>query len=224
MKTEKRKDLFGDIVVQSISYNEQEIITNILELHCGGQPIDCDPTYSIGNFYKHREKPKHKFDIKPQAKDVVQASADNLPLQNKSVNVIMFDPPFVIAGQTFAENDEGSSIIAKRFFGFKDFDELKKMYFGSLVEFYRVLKTDGTLIFKCQDVVSSGKNHFTHNMVMNMAMEIGYNPKDLFILMAKNRINSFNGTKWKTQQHARKHHCYFWVFKKQRSIISYTLQ
>jgi hypothetical protein len=50
-------------------------------------------------------------------------------------------------------------------------------------------------------------------MALNMAMEIGYYPRDLFVLITKQRINSF-GTKWLKQEHARKHNSFFWVFEK----------
>jgi hypothetical protein len=78
------------------------------------------------------------------------------------------------------------------------------------------------LVFKCQDVVCSGKNHFTHCLIMNMALSIGYYPKDLFVLMTKNRLNSFNNEKWTTQYHARKHHSYFWVFQKIENKVDYS--
>lgn len=72
----------------------------------------------------------------------------------------MFDPLFVIAGETYKNNDKGSSIIAKRFEDYKNSNELKTHYFGTLKETYRLLQNKGILVFKCQDVVSSGKKPF----------------------------------------------------------------
>lgn len=40
-------------MVKSISYDQSEIIKDILDLHVKNKKIDCDPTYSIGNFYKN---------------------------------------------------------------------------------------------------------------------------------------------------------------------------
>jgi tRNA G10 N-methylase Trm11 len=168
-------------------------------------------------------QPRLKTDLLPKNDKVQKASSDNLPFESDSMQSIMFDPPFVIAGETYKDNDKGSSIIAKRFEGYKNFDELKIHYFGTLKETYRLLKEDGILVFKCQDVVSSGKNHFSHCLIMNMALQVGFYPKDLFILMAKNRINSFNGEKWKNQFHARKHHSYFWVLQKSKCRVDYGL-
>jgi hypothetical protein len=39
-------------LISSISYDQGEIINNILRLHVPSYKIDCDPTYSKGNFYK----------------------------------------------------------------------------------------------------------------------------------------------------------------------------
>jgi len=56
-----------------------------------------------------------------------------------------------------------------------------------------------------------------------MATEMGFYPKDLFILLAKHRINSF-GSKWSKQEHARKHHSYFWIFQKVRPKVDYKIK
>ena len=212
--------LFGYQPITSISFNNDEIIGNIMLLY-DIKRFDLDCTYSIGHFWENLPQPKYKTDLLPQRNDIIQASSDKLPFENETMKSIIFDPPFVIAGKTYKDNNRGSSIIAKRFEGFEDFQTLKNMYYGTIKETYRLLQNDGILVFKCQDIVSSGKNHFTHCLVMNMALKEGYYPRDLFILLAKNRINAFNGKKWKTQYHARKHHSYFWVFQKTKCKVNY---
>lgn len=81
-------------VIKSISFDEQEIIRNILDIHCS-TPIELDPTYSKGNFYKKGlQKPRLRFDLRIQAPDVVQADVRHLPLADDSLSTIMFDPHF----------------------------------------------------------------------------------------------------------------------------------
>jgi hypothetical protein len=206
-------------MVKSVCESNFEAINNIMKLYDIEQ-FDLDCTYSKGNFWKGLKGPKNKSDIYPINDTVVEASSENLPFDDGSMNSIMYDPPFVIAGATYKDNKEGSSIIAKRFEGYTTYDDLTRNYYNSLKELYRVSANKGIVVFKCQDTVSSGKNHFTHSMVMNMAMEIGFYPKDLFILTTKMRINSF-GTKWTRQQHARKYHSYFWVFEKIKPRVKY---
>lgn len=206
-------------MIKSISYNQEEIIKNILELHCDGQDIECDPTYSKGVFYKNINKPKYKFDLFPQTEDTIQSDCTNLPLEDNSINILMFDPPFVIgSGPSLTNNIEGQSIIQKRFSGFKSGEELWDFYKRSLIEFSRIINDDGTLIFKCQDVVGCGKQWLSHIYIIQEALKLGFYPKDLFVLNAKARLIS---GKIKKQQHARKYHSYFIVFKKQKTKVNY---
>ena len=205
--------------IKTISYNQEEILLSIINLHCAGG-IDVDPTYSKGVFYKGKIKqPKYKFDINPVVEGVIKSCATNLPLKNESVKTIIFDPPFLATTGPSLKKEKGN-IINKRFGVFKDEKSLHEFYVDSLIEFHRILKPKGILIFKCQDKVSSGKQYFSHCFINQKAIEIGYYPKDLFILLAKNRIIA----NWqiKNQRHARKYHSYLWVFQKNNKKISYT--
>lgn len=205
-------------MIKSIGFDEQEIIRNILSLHTNGV-IDCDPTYSKGNFYKKGlPKPKYIFDKFPQTEDTVQALAENLPLDNESISTLLFDPPFLIGGKDRPEVKQGSNIISRRFMNFTSWAELKEMYSLSLLEFHRVLKDGGIVIFKCQDQVSSSKQHMTHCWLMYEALKIGFYPKDLFVYLAKNRL-----TDKRVQQHGRKFHSYFFVFQKTKCKVDYSL-
>jgi len=207
------------MVIKSTSYDQEEIIKNILTLHVPQGFIDCDPTYSKGNFYKNIQKPLYKFDLYPQLPDVRKSCATELPLNDNVVNCLMFDPPFLATkGPSLNKNKENRNIITERFGLFETEPLLHEFYNQSLKEFYRVLDKNGVLIFKCQDKVSGGKNYFSHNIVMMQAINHGFYPKDLFILNAKNRIIS---GKHKNQKHCRKFHSYFWVFEKRKSKVNY---
>ena len=175
------------ILIKSISYNGEEIIGWILKLHCNGQ-IELDPTYSKGNFYKGAvEKPKYKFDLCPQIIGVEKANAEKLPLGNGSISTIMFDPPFLATKGKSLSVANGSNKINKRFGVYPSEKELHIFYKNAMTEFYRILKPDGILIFKCQDKVSSGTQYFSHNFIMNEAGKIGFYTKDMSILLAKQR-------------------------------------
>ena len=93
-------------------------------------------------------------------------------------------------------------------------------YRDALKEAYRVLKPGGVLIFKCQDKTSSGKQFFSHCFIWQAAIDAGFYPLDLFILLAKSRLVA----DWQrtNQKHARKYCCFFWVFSKAKRQIHYT--
>lgn len=190
-------------------------------MHVPNKVIDCDPTYSKGNFYKDTgiQEPKYKFDLFPQTWDTIKADARNLPLEDESLNCIMFDPPFLATKGKSLEEDNDNNKINKRFGVYPSEEELHQFYIDAMREFYRILKLNGILIFKCQDKVSSGKQYMTHCFVWQEAVKIGFYPKDLFILLAKNRLVA--DWQLKNQKNARKFHSYFWVFEKSSRKIQY---
>jgi len=208
-------------LIKSISYDQSEIIQDILTLHVPQHKIDCDPTFSTGNFYKNTgiAEPEYKFDIFPQCEGVTFADCRNLPLQANSLHCIMFDPPFLATTGKSLTEPSNNNLINKRFGVYPNEKALHQFYIDSLREAYRILKDHGILIFKCQDKVSSGKQYMTHVFVMNEAVKLGFYPKDLFILLAKNRLIA----DWqaRNQKNARKYHCYFWVFEKCNKRILY---
>lgn len=194
-----------DEIVFSLSFDQDKILRDIIRLYNSGMPFDVDPTYSKGVFWKKLPQPKMKFDIDPQYPDVVKASANNLPLDDASVQSIIFDPPF------FPSRSKIPGKIKARFTAFNSVTEMWTMYRDSLKEFWRILKPGGIVTFKCQDTVSSGKNYFSHFEVEKYAHEIGYDQLDLFVLGSKRVLIS---SKWLRQQHARKNHSYIIVLSK----------
>lgn len=209
-------------MIKSISYNQEEIISNILKLHCCGN-IELDTTYSSGNFYKGNiTPPMFKMDSEPQMKGVAKVTGANIPLPNESINTAMFDPPFLATKGKSLNQGGNSNKTVKRFGYYPDELSLHSFYQDALKEFHRVLKPNGVLIFKCQDKVSSGKQYWSHVFVMNEAIKIGYYVKDLFILLAKNRITA----KWQlvNQKHARKFHSYFLVLQKSNRKVNYIVR
>jgi hypothetical protein len=203
-------------VIKTVSYDQEEIIKNILTLYCPDGVIEVDPTFSKENFYKNLPKPKYVYDINPQSTEVIQSDCRHLPHENESVTSIMFDPPFIVGMP--AKNVDSSSIIANRFSRCFDIKDLWQLYHDALLEFYRILKPNGILIFKTQDTVSSAKQYLSHVEIINYAVTLGFYPKDVFVLVAKNRII---GATHHKQQHARKYHSYFIIFVKQASPVKY---
>lgn len=197
-----------DNTIKSISYNQHDIIFNILKLN-NIDRIDCDPFYNRGNFYSDNriKQPRYISDIAPVFDYVLKKDASNLDyLKDKSIKSIILDPPFL------ATKGKKLGKMVYRFGGFKSENELKSFYTKFLMEAYRCLMISGICIFKCQDKVSSGIQYWNHVYVINEALKLGFYCKDLFILLSKNRIVA----DWKkvNQKHARKYHSYFLVFEK----------
>lgn len=200
-------------LIKSVSDNQEQIIRWIIELYCPAG-IELDPTYSKGVFYKNIEPPKLKFDLNPYIEGVQQADCARLPIENNSIQTIMFDPPFI--GGSIGKGKKG--IIKERFGIYKNIPTLWEMYMLALKEFYRILKAEGVLIFKCQDTIECSKQYLSEYKIIKEALALGFYPKDKFILTAKSRLVS---PSQRNQQHSRKFHSYFLVFIKATSKVDY---
>lgn len=216
--------MFNSEVIKSVYYSNEEVISAIMKLY-NIEKFDLDCTYSKGNFWKNLPQPRYKSDLVPLDKTVIQTDSRKLPFRDSSFNSVMFDPPFVMGGSIKNKNYDNNSVkTAKRFGYYTNYNELKEHYYKSLLEINRVLKDGGILVFKCQDTISGGKNYFSHNLVFNYAIVTNFYPIDLFILIAKTRLNSFGkNSRWQNQAHARKYHSYFWVLKKSPNKIDYSI-
>lgn len=210
-----------DRIIKSISYSQEEILSWIIKLYCP-KGFELDPTYSKGIFYKYNiPQPKYKFDINPLSNNIKEGDCRDLLIKRNSIKSIIFDPPFLATtGKSLKSNNKDENIIAKRFTVYPNMKELWKFYKDALKEFYRILKDKGILVIKIQDSISSGKQYLSHHFITNEAIKIGFYPKDLFVLLAKNRIIA----DWqKNQKHARKFHSYFLVFQKTKVNIPYEI-
>lgn len=201
-----------DNLISTVSHSQRDILLSILQLYVPGGRFDLDPTFSKGAFYDQVTVPypKHCSDLNPQNKEgqdfpYIQATdCRNLMFESASLGSIVFDPPFIHAHGKDSE-------IGNRFSSYPTQHALRAMYMASLVEFYRVLKTGGMLVFKHQDIVESGKQVWNSHYIWQMATGLGFEQVDLFILVAENRIIGHNHHE---QQHARKFHSYFGVYRK----------
>lgn len=199
------------MTIKSISFDQTEIIENILKLHCAHY-IDADVTYSSGNFYKKLPRPKWCSDIAPKFDFVIKADCRDLPVEKESFNTVILDGPFGVgSGPSLLVKKKGQNITPGRFGCFKTGKDLLGFYREALLEMARILKPGGILIQKIQPVVGCGKQWPTHFVSLEAAFKAGFVFKDEFILLAKQRPIS---GKVKNQQHARKFHSYFYVLQK----------
>lgn len=218
-------------IIRSVSYDQHEILFNIMKLHNNGKPFDCDMTYSSGKFYgeyyvdtldgnKIRieiPQPKYKYDVCPQTEDTVKIEPlGKLPLEDNSISSIVIDLPFVVSphnAPSIVNNngDKSKNIIFNRFSGYYPWYTMPQSYEHWINEAYRVLKNEGILVFKTQSTISGGKNIMMPYFSWMVAEKCGFYTLDEFIILAKNRLHS---GKIKKQEHARKFHSHFFVFKK----------
>ena len=199
-------------VIKSISFSQEEILTWVLRLHVPKGRFDVDAPFSTGGFYRTGAVPlpERRFDLQPRSPEVEQADCRRLPLTGGSLSSLILDLPFLAASGPSLQSAEGNR-INRRFGVYPSEAALRGLYKEALGEAFRVLHPGGVLVFKCQDKASGGKQHMAHCQVYNDAVQRGFEPLDLFVLLARSRLIA----DWqRNQKHARKFHCYFWVFRK----------
>lgn len=206
---------FKGKVIKTVNRNQTNLLKDLTKLHTNDK-IDVDITYSTGRMWKGTGiEPIHKFDQRVEAKGVIQADIiKGIPLEDNSVNSVMFDPPFLVKGKP-----EQAGLMGKRFTAFKSVDELWSFYKQGVNESFRVLAPGGKLITKTQDI-TTGKGIFASSSeIYNFATQAGFRPIDRFIYenvrplpLAPNIL---------IQAHARKVHSDFWVFEKPKRKYAY---
>jgi tRNA G10 N-methylase Trm11 len=195
-------------VIKSVMNSDKEVLIAVKDLYLSGENFELDPCFSTGKFYEDLELPAIKYDKIPQIEGVLENDLMNgIPQPDNSIKSIVFDPPFMFEKR----NRENLNIMKQRFSMFHGgFEELELMYKKSLKEFYRILKKNGIVAFKCQDFTDS-QTTLTHCYVHNWAIEQGFRIEDLFIMCFK------GGRVWNSnlvQRHARKYHSYWIILRK----------
>lgn len=218
------QDFNNNTVIRNISFDQSEILHNIMNLYNDGKPFECDITASELKFYKKNKQnkyeipvPKILMDVYPQRDDIIKITPfQKLPLEDNSLSSIMVDLPFVISPKTSRSKREGkkdTNLIANRFSSFYPADELFENIYWWINECYRVVKENGIVVWKMQSTVSGGQERWSTPFSFMVADRVGFYIIDEFILEAKARIVANSHFK-NGQKHARKYTSTFWVFKK----------
>ena len=202
----------SEIVIKSVSYDQQEILNNILKLHLhdGIEKVyDCDLTISKCNFYKDGvvQMPKLRYDKFPQMEGV-QPLEDAEKLEDNSLNSIVADPPFLILPPQWLRNSK----VKERFDSFDTFEDAKEAILYLLRLAWSKLRKNGILVFKTMDMRAMNKNIWMSRYVQEWAEEVGFSLIDTFILIAPTKILN----RGMNQKVARKYHSYFFVFQKKK--------
>ena len=202
-----------------------EVFPRILDLHVPVGSTVADVTWGKGVFWK---------DVDPAAYTVLPSDiamgvdCRALPYADCSIDCVVLDPPYMegfyrpAPGQkagagshkTFANAYSNGTEVSEKYKGtYRWQDSVTDMYIEASTEAYRVLRSDGVLIVKCQDAVSANRQWLTHVDIINECKAMGFTPKDLFVVV---RTGKPGISKLQKQVHARKNHSYFLVFTKER--------
>ena len=208
----------NNLILSSHLTDNAELFPQILSLYVPVGSSVADVTYGKGVFW--RKVPRNLYRIvKSDLKDGIDCRA--LPYVESSLDCVVLDPPYMhTPGGTahdghqnfehyYSNNGTGNSTVKKYH------EAVLDLYFMAAQEALRVLKPSGILIVKCQDEVCANKQRLTHVEIINHLTQRNFIVEDLFVLMRKNKPGV---SRVITQQHARKNHSYFLIFRKKSAV------
>jgi hypothetical protein len=164
----------------------------------------ADVTYGKGAFWKKTDLSIYNFkgtDLK------TGIDFRKLPYSNASQDIVVLDPPYAhTPGKMMVDKTYNNEATTKGMYH----KDIINLYKDGMTEAGRVLKIGGYLLVKCQDEIESSKQKWSHIELYQIALDLDFYAKDLFVLQQPHPPV----VQIKTQQHARKNHSYMWVFEK----------
>ena len=201
--------LLNDNIIRSVSFDQHEILCNILRLHIKQGFFDADFTYSIGEFYSKGivPRPRLQYDKYPQMEGV-EPLEEAESIANSSIKAVVVDLPFIITKREWVEKCR----INQRFNSFDKAEEAFEANAYMLDLAYRKLTNRGILVMKTMDILYYGGQVWMSQFIIKEAEKLGFTLIDMFILVAKSKMIN----REYEQKVARKFHSYFLVFKKSK--------
>jgi tRNA G10 N-methylase Trm11 len=215
MKEEKTKSMAESarqFVYSTIHGISADVLAQILSIYVRPGSIIADLTFNTGGFWRTLDISGYTLiasDLFPFPGLDLRTDMRNLPYRSGSFDAVIMDPPYG-NGSTTPRTDSLQDRFNLEMV--KTPKQILALYRDSIPEAHRILKKRGILILKCQDMVDGGRKHFMSVDICNHARSIGFRGEDKFNMVPPGKPMIRHPDR--PQQHARKNHSEFWVFRK----------
>lgn len=191
-----------------------ELLERMLDFY-PKKPPECilDATVNSGRFWRGSTRPIIGLDINPMYRPHVVGDSSFLPFRDATFDVVIYDPPHIPNQGKDKQKDFnvrfGLVFKSPREMGYN----FSHTYPPFMREGYRVLRPEGVLFCKITDYVHNHRLQWAHVYLIQAAEEAGFLACDCIVKIRKSPIVD---PKWKIAHHARRHHCYWLIFRKSR--------
>jgi hypothetical protein len=170
-----------------------------------------DATVNSGRFWRGSKRPVIGLDVDGSHRPAVMADNLCMPFGDEQFDVVVFDPPHV----PNQGKDRSKDFNARFGLVLKSSAEngynFSHLYPPFVQEAYRVMKPEGILLCKITDYVHGHRFQWAHIELIQAATKVGFCACDCIVKIRKGPIIS---PRWKKAHHARRHHCYWLIFRK----------
>lgn len=191
-----------------------DVFRKVLALYVPEFSVIADLTYGKGVFWKKVDMNRYTVlpsDLYPKSIIVLRMDARKTSYEDETLDAVVIDPPYGnMSTKTRTDHLEERYNLAS----LKTPAALYEWYAACIDEAFRILRMKGILIVKCQDFVDGGKPHWIAEDIWLYAIRAGASAEGKINMVppAKPRIRHPD----RPQQHERKNHSTFWVFRKKR--------
>jgi hypothetical protein len=210
--TDHKKKTTYELLPSIWEGSDADLLERMLEFYPHKKPRKIlDATVNAGRFWIGSTRPVTGMDIDPKHKPDVVGDNTHMPFKDESFDVIVYDPPHIPN-----QGRDNRKDFNKRF-GLVLKSSIEQGYNFSHMfppfckEAYRVLRKQGILLCKIADYVHGHRFQWAHIELINAAVAVGFTACDCIVKIRKGPITD---PRWKKAHHARRHHCYWIVFRK----------
>jgi hypothetical protein len=195
---------------------DSELLDKMLRFYPRKKPKDIlDATVNGARIWRGLDWDYIGMDIDPAHNPDVVGDNTNMPFDDASFDVVVYDPPHIPN-----QGKDKSKDFNKRFgLTLKSPKEegysFAFMYPPFSKEAYRVLRPEGILLCKIADYIHGHRYQWAHLDFIQAAKNAGFCPCDCII---KVRQGPIVDPKWKTAHHARRQHVY-WLLHTAGAIL-----
>ena len=170
-----------------------------------------DATVNARRFWRGSQRAVVGMDINRHFHPDVVGDNLSMPFRDEVFDVVVYDPPHIPN-----QGKDRSKDFNKRFglvlkasaeHGYN----FSHLFLPFVREACRLLKPDGILFCKITDYVHNHRLQWAHVDLIQASTATGFCPCDCIIKIRKGPIVD---PKWQVAHHARRHHCYWLVFRK----------
>jgi hypothetical protein len=192
--------------------DDDELLEAMLEFYPRQVPRRIlDATVNAGRFWNGSRRPVVGLDIDARHCPDVVGDNMHMPFRDSCFDVVVYDPPHIPNQGRDRSKDFSTrfGLVAKSSaeHGY-NFSHTYPPFAG---EAYRVLRSEGILFCKITDYVHNHRLQWAHLDFVQAATGAGFCACDCIVKVRKGPIVD---PKWKVAHHARRHHCYWLVFRK----------